>query len=212
VSVFLARKSRDVWQDLLMGVLLASLMTVGFTRMVAEARFIPSPSMAPTLAVGDRLIVDKLSYRIVQPKRGDIVVFKPPSGALGPAMTIDAAVPWVKRLIGLPGDRVEIRHGVLVVNAQACREPYVPEPVAYEWPRHIVPKGHVFVLGDNRNQSVDGHIWGMLPQENILGRVRLRFWPLSRAGGLDTPLVAFNHGDTVSGHLALGASRASLSR
>lgn len=149
---------------------------------VVEPRHIVSDSMAPTLLEGDRLVMDKLSYRYHPPRAGDIVV------CVLPAQTQRAqARPMpatIKRVIALPGQSVEVRDGQVFVDGQALREDYLQEPPRYTWGPARVPDGMLFVLGDNRNASSDSHVWGFLPQRNVLGRAWLRFWPLGRAAAL----------------------------
>ena len=151
--------------------------------MVAEARFIPSPSMVPTLAIGDRLVIEKVTYRLATPKRGDIVVFQPPNAvvALG---YMDTSIPWIKRVIGLPGETVAIAGGRVLVDGRAITDPYPSEVADYDMPERRVAPGQIFVLGDNRNHSIDSHIWGTVGVERVLGRACFRFWPPQRFGEL----------------------------
>lgn len=151
---------------------------------IAEARFIPSESMLPTLEIGDRLIVEKVSYRFASPKRGDIVVFNPPERAMGNGNA------FIKRVVGLPGETIDIRDGQVYIDDKALTEPYVMEAPRYPdpmWdalglPGGTIPKDKVFVMGDNRNNSQDSHVWGALPIENIIGQTVFRFWPPMRLG------------------------------
>ncbi|HSM81108.1 MAG TPA: signal peptidase I [Nodosilinea sp.] len=148
--------------------------------LIAEPRYIPSNSMDPTLHIGDRLLVEKVSYRWQPPHRGDIVVFFPP-----PQLTRLGYEPrqaFIKRVIGEPGQRVQVMQGQVWVDGEPLQEPYILEPPAYTLEPVTVPAGQVFVMGDNRNDSNDSHVWGGLPQGNIIGRARLRFWPLDRLG------------------------------
>lgn len=147
---------------------------------IAEPRFIPSNSMDPTLHIGDRLIVDKVSYRWQDPHRGDIVVFVPP-----PQLTelgYGQGQAFIKRVIGEPGHTVQVTRGQVLLDGAPLAEPYILEPPQYEMVPVSVPEGYVFVMGDNRNDSNDSHVWGVLPQQNIIGRAWLRFWPLGRLG------------------------------
>lgn len=178
---------------------IALLLAFGVRATVAEARFIPSESMLPTLEVGDRLIIEKASFtlsrllrRPEQLHHGDIVVFSPPKEALGPGEEGNA---FIKRIIGLPGDRLQVRDGQVFRNGQRLSEPYVQEEPYYRMPdpdnptahfhegrEVVVPPNNVFVMGDNRNNSKDSHVWGFLPIENIIGRAVVRFWPPTRLG------------------------------
>lgn len=159
--------------------LLLAVLVRGF---VAEPRLIISDSMEPALAYGDRLLMEKVSYRLRPPRAGDIVVFEPLPGVdRRGAHRVDA---HIKRVIGLPGQVVQVHEGRVLIDGQPLQEPYVAEPPAYEWGPARVPEDMLFVLGDNRNASADSHVWGFLPRRNVLGRVGLRFWPPGRAGGL----------------------------
>lgn len=165
---------------------IALVLALFVREFVAEARFIPSESMLPTLEVDDRLFVEKLSYRFGLPERGDIVVFTPPARAAGGA----GKNAFIKRVIGLPGDRIAIRDGRVWIEGRPLEEPYLNEPPRYPdpdmealgLPQGRVPAGAVFVMGDNRNNSQDSHVWGPLPIQNIIGRAFFRYWPLGRLG------------------------------
>ncbi len=147
---------------------------------IAEPRFIPSPSMVPTLAVGDRLLIDKVSYRLHSPSRGDIVVFEPPPQLQEYGYRSSQA--FIKRVIGLPGQQVQVSQGRVYVDGEPLIENYILEEPQYEMPLVSVPAGQLFVMGDNRNDSNDSHVWGFLPIENVIGRAALRFWPIDKAG------------------------------
>ncbi|MBE9080085.1 signal peptidase I [Romeria aff. gracilis LEGE 07310] len=158
------------------------ILAFGIRQFVAEARFIPSGSMEPTLQIDDRLVVEKISYHFNPPERGDIIVFWPPEELTLPGTRRDA---YIKRVVGLPGDTVEITEGTVFIDGQALNESYIMAPPDYQWGPEVVPAESYLVLGDNRNQSYDGHAWGFLPKENIIGRAVVRFWPPDRIGGLD---------------------------
>ncbi len=147
---------------------------------VAEPRYIPSTSMVPTLEVGDRLIVEKISYRWRSPLPGDIVVFAPPPQLQELGYRPDQA--FIKRVVGIPGDLIEVKSGRVYRNQQQLREPYLAEPPAYTWGPITIPADCLLVLGDNRNDSNDSHLWGLLPREQVIGRAWFRFWPLSHLG------------------------------
>jgi len=179
-----SEKQQNPWIEGLQTVALSIFLALGIRQFVAEARFIPSESMLPTLEVDDRLVVEKISYHFNPPKRGDIIVFRAPQAALDAAhsTTKDA---YIKRVIGLPGDEVEVKEGRVFINGQVLEEDYIEAPPAYTWGPQTVPENEYLVLGDNRNSSSDGHVWGFLPRESIIGRAVVRFWPLQRIGGLD---------------------------
>ena len=161
---------------------LAVALVVALTMrlFIAEPRYIPSNSLDPTLYIGDRLVVDKISYHWQSPHRGDIVVFAPPPQL--PRLGYEPGQAFIKRIIGEPGQTVQVAQGQVLVDGQPLQEPYILEPPAYILDPVTVPEGQVFVMGDNRNDSNDSHVWGGLPQGNIIGRARLRFWPLDRLG------------------------------
>ena len=167
----------------LVAIALAIAITVRF--FIAEPRFIPSPSMVPTLAVGDRLLVEKVSYHLHLPHRGDIVVFQPPPQLQEYGYRASQA--FIKRVIGLPGQQVQVSRGKVYVDGNPLNEDYILESPQYEMPTVEVPSGSLFVMGDNRNDSNDSHVWGFLPVQNVIGRALLRFWPLEKFGsvGLD---------------------------
>lgn len=125
-------------------------------------------SMNPTLLNGEYLIISNFAYMLDEPERGDIIVFEHPRSDLN----------LIKRVIGLPGDTIEVNSGQVSVNGVPLQEPYIQAPPTYSssW---VVPADQYFVLGDNRNNSSDSHSWGFLPQENILGKALVVYWPPS---------------------------------
>ncbi|MDX2244958.1 MAG: signal peptidase I [Leptolyngbyaceae cyanobacterium bins.302] len=149
-------------------------LALGLHTFVAEVRYIPSESMTPTLQVGDRLIIEKLSYRIYAPQRRDIVVFKAPPKL--EAQHFHGTL--IKRIVGIPGDVVAVEQGRVYVNGEAITEPYVHTPANYSYGPVTIPSDQYFVLGDNRTHSYDSHFWGFLPRQNIIGRTIFRFTPL----------------------------------
>lgn len=163
-------------------VAIALVIAITVRLFIAEPRFIPSPSMVPTLAVGDRLLVEKVSYRLHPPQQGDIVVFEPPPQLQEYGYTASQA--FIKRVIALPGQTVQVTQGSLYVDGQPLAENYILEAPAYEMPPIEVPADSLFVMGDNRNDSNDSHVWGFLPAQNVIGRAVLRFWPLDKAGSV----------------------------
>lgn len=173
-------KTREYVETLVVAFVLAFVVRT----TIAEARFIPSESMLPTLEVGDRLIVEKLTYRFSPVERGDIVVFEAPPRAMGNGNA------FIKRVVGLPGERIDIRAGQVFINGDALKEPYILEAPRYpdpDWdalglPDGLIPQDAVFVMGDNRNNSQDSHVWGSLPLRNVIGQTVFRFWPPSRVG------------------------------
>lgn len=159
-------------------VVFAFILSWGLRSAVVEASIVPTGSMLPTIQLQDRVIVDKLLFKLSEIKRGDIIVFHP-------LREVDSSGdPWIKRIIGLPGETVEIKDGKVVINGTELSEPYELEKPDYSFKRITVPENSYFVLGDNRNNSLDSHYWGVLPAENIIGKTSLRYWPLDRFGYL----------------------------
>ncbi|MEB3829409.1 signal peptidase I [Phormidium sp. CCY1219] len=174
------QRQENPWVEALKTIGLSAILAMGIRHFVAEARYIPSGSMLPTLQINDRLIVDKLMYRFSDPQRGDIVVFSPTD-----ALKQNFKDAFIKRTIGLPGETVEVKGGTVYINGTPLREQYLDEKPSYHYGPVTVPEGQYLVLGDNRNNSYDSHYWGFVPRENIIGRAVIRFWPLNRIGDLD---------------------------
>jgi signal peptidase I len=160
---------------------LSLVIAFGIRTFVAEARYIPSGSMEPTLQINDRLIIDKISYDFLPPQRGDIIVFNPTQTLI--AENYHEA--FIKRIIGLPGDKVEVKNGLVYVNGSPLKENYIEDKPDYQWGPVIVPKNSYLVLGDNRNNSYDSHYWGFVPRNKIIGRAIIRFYPFNRIGFLN---------------------------
>ena len=160
------------------------VLALGIRQFVAEARYIPTGSMEPTLQVNDRLVVEKLSYYLNSPKRGDIVVFWPPAELTPEGQPRNA---FIKRVVGLPGDTVEVTDGQVFINDEPIEESYIKAPPNYDWGPKTIPDESYIVFGDNRNNSVDSHAWRepFLPEDQIIGRAVVRFWPLNRVGLLN---------------------------
>jgi signal peptidase I len=161
-------------------VAIALILALAIRIFVAEPRYIPSDSMLPTLHIGDRLLVDKVSYLFHQPQTGNIVVFEPPEKLQNQGYRKDQV--FIKRIIGKPGQTVRVAKGKVYINNKSLSEDYIAEPPAYELVSAPIPEKEFFVMGDNRNDSNDSHVWGFLPKQNIIGRAVFRFWPLDRIG------------------------------
>ena len=165
------------WRSLVLWLAVALLLRW----LVIEPRWIPSGSMLPTLQLQDRILVEKLRPRLQQPlPNGTIVVFHAPPVLVEAGYDPKAAL--IKRVVGQPGDAVEVRGGELLRNGTAVAEPWRQEPIDYSFGPITVPEGNVLVLGDNRNASLDSHIWGPLPREEVIGTAVFRYWPLNRFG------------------------------
>ena len=186
-----APERRPRWRETLETVVVALVLAIGVHAAVAEARFIPSESMTPTLAIGDRLIVEKISPHFAAPRRGEILVFYPPQHEpmeTGPGLrfvrwlgfTPDVA--YIKRVIGLPGETVAVHDGQVWIDGKALVEPYIKESPEYTMEPVKLPADQLFMMGDNRNNSQDSHVWGPLPIINVIGHAAVRFWPITRLG------------------------------
>ena len=145
---------------------LAGILFLGINAVSARVR-VDGFSMIPTLEDGEFVLVSKLNYRFGDVERGDIIVFHYP---------MDPEQELIKRVIGLPGDTVNVQNGIVSVNGQSLEEPYIAAAPAYtgEW---MVPDEHLFVLGDNRNDSSDSHSWGYLPFDKVVGKAVVIYWP-----------------------------------
>ncbi len=161
-------------------VAIAVAIAVVIRLFIAEPRFIPSNSMDPTLHIGDRLLIEKVSYRFHGPHYGDIIVFEPPPQLQAIGYRRDQA--FIKRIIGLPGDTITVHQGRVYRNNQPLEESYILAAPTYEMQAVTIPEDTLFVMGDNRNDSNDSHIWGFLPMDNVIGHATLRFWPLGDLG------------------------------
>lgn len=156
-----------------------SILWAGATALIiitfiARTFYIPSSSMVPTLKINDFIIANKFVYNFYRPARGDIVVFHPPEAAHSEGKD------YIKRIVAVGGDTVEIRDGVLFLNGLMKEENYTLEPIGYSLEKITVPKNSYFVLGDNRNNSADSHVWGFLPKQNIIGKAVLVIFPFNR--------------------------------
>ncbi|AFY35040.1 signal peptidase I [Calothrix sp. PCC 7507] len=168
------------WQENLTLVAIALVLAFLIRTFIAEPRFIPSDSMLPTLHTGDRLVVEKISYHFHPPATGDIIVFQPPAELQRRGYPQDQA--FIKRVIGEPGEVINVSNGKVYLNGQPLKEDYIAEPPNNPYPPVKVPEDEFFVMGDNRNDSNDSRYWGFLPRKHIIGRAAFRFWPLDRIG------------------------------
>ncbi len=188
-----AKRAKSGWRDTVetvIGAILIALITRG---AVAEPRYIPSGSMLPTLEINDRLIIEKISNYTQEIKRGDILVFYPPDAQPKERGPVNVTMRWlgltneeayIKRVVGLPGESIAVHDGKVLINGKAISEGYIKEAPAYEMAAVKVPAGHLFMMGDNRNNSADSHVWGPLPVNNVIGHASFRFWPPDRVGGI----------------------------
>jgi signal peptidase I len=176
------------WAAVVIGALVVALVVKTF---LFQAFYIPSASMEPTLSRGDRVLVNKISYDLHDVHRGDVIVFELDGEDVGP----DGIKDLIKRVIGLPGDMIETRDGVVYINDRAVDEPYLADGTVTGDPqdsqnpsieRQTVPEGHVFVLGDNRSNSADSRYpdRGPIPIDTIVGRAFVLVWPPGDVGTL----------------------------
>ena len=157
---------------LIYNLIVGALFLVVLHTSVVQISVVRGHSMEPSLWDGDRLLVDRVSYSIMEVKRFDVVVLRYP---------VDPTVDFVKRIVGLPGDRIRIEHGSIVVNGKLVRNAFKFVPDRAEMAELLVPHGQYFVLGDNRPISCDSREFGLVPASLLKGKVRARFWPLARA-------------------------------
>lgn len=165
--------------EVLQTVIMALVLYFVIDQVLGRVR-VENISMLPTLKAGEFILVNKLAYRVGEYHRGDVVIFHYPR---------DPHEDYIKRIIGLPGDRVLVQGGLVYINDRPLTESYISAPPSYtgNW---TVPEGQIFVLGDNRNQSSDSHSWGFVPGENVVGRALVVYWPLDNFQILNTgPIV-----------------------
>ena len=176
----------SLWKSVLVWALIALLVRW----LVVEPRWIPSGSMLPTLQLQDRILVEKIrpSLRLLKHdhlSRDSIVVFSPPTALIQAGYDPKAAL--IKRVVGQPGDQLEVRDGRLLRNGRQMEESWLSEPIAYDMSPVTVPSEQLWVMGDNRNASLDSHLWGPLPEKNVIGTAVWRYWPLQRFGPIRVP-------------------------
>jgi signal peptidase I len=176
------KKGSGFWRfllDILETVVLSVLLFLAINTISARIR-VDGFSMEPTLRNGEFVIVNKLAYQFGKPGTGDVIVFHYPR---------DPEQEYIKRVIGLAGDKVKIAGGQVLVNGKLIDEPYIAAPPRYEseWE---VPQDSLFVLGDNRNNSSDSHNWGPVPMQNVIGKALFVYWPPEQWGLIEHPIAA----------------------
>ena len=159
---------------------------------VIEPRWIPSGSMLPTLEIQDKILVEKVSPKIISKSdlskfRSKIIVFNVPQQLIDAGYKDDTAL--IKRVIGVPGDKIEVKDGKLYVNDIAQDNHIIDKNINYSLDPLIVPDKSLWVMGDNRNNSMDSHIWGFLPYEKIIGKAIFRYWPINKLGPIRFPVL-----------------------
>jgi signal peptidase I len=198
------RRRTPFWAELPLLVVVALVLAVLLKTFVVQAFYIPSSSMEPTLQVGDRVLVSKMSYWFREPVRGEVVVFQdggqPDQGgvagvfgslASGLGVTRGSERDFIKRIIGLPGETLEMREGVVYVDGEPLPEltasdgGYLSRPDLTDFGPITVEPGHYFMMGDNRPNSADSRFGlGQIPREDVIGRAFVIIWPVGSAGGL----------------------------
>jgi len=168
--------------DLLKTVLVAAILFFGI-RATVVPRIVLGQSMEPTLHNNEWVLLERVSYWFHGPERGDIVVFQAP---------LTPSEDYIKRVIGVPGDHVVVQDGNVSVNGHRLTEKYIAAAPDYRDDR-TVPRGELYVLGDNRDNSNDSHMWGLLPERNVVGRALAVYWPLSDFGLVSHPSYAGLH-------------------
>ena len=152
---------------------------------VLEPRWIPSGSMLPTLQIQDKILVEKITPKFslksnLSKLKNKIVVFNVPQELINAGYEADTAL--IKRVIGVPGDKIEVRGGNLYINDLVQNNYFFDKNINYSIGPFIVPEESLWVMGDNRNNSMDSHIWGFLPYKKIIGKAIFRYWPFERIG------------------------------
>jgi signal peptidase I len=158
-------------KDWIISILIAIVLAFFIRYFIVELYMVEGPSMRPTLVNGERLVVNKFIYRFKAPERGEVLVFRYPR---------DPSRDFIKRVIAVAGDTVEIKDGRVFLNGQLLNEPYILERIKGSYPIATVPEGHIYVMGDNRNNSEDSRFKdvGFVPLELIKGKAVTVFWPL----------------------------------
>ncbi len=159
---------------------------------VIEPRWIPSGSMLPTLQIQDKILVEKITPKITSKSnlsklKNKIIVFNVPEQLVEAGYESDIAL--IKRVIGVPGDKVEVKEGNLYLNDIAQNNYISDSNINYSTGPYVVPENSLWVMGDNRNNSMDSHIWGFLPYEKVIGKAIFRYWPFNKIGPIRFPAL-----------------------
>ncbi len=172
--------ARRILLEIIETIILALVLFVAINFLTARIR-VDGSSMEPNFHDGDYVIVNRMAYRLGDIQRGDVIVFPYP---------LEPEDDYIKRVIGLPGDRVAIYGGAVYVNGQPLIEPYIAEQPRSDLAEFIVPESYVYVMGDNRNESSDSRSWGPLKIDEIIGRAIFRYWPFTNMGVVEHPDLA----------------------
>tara|TARA_Y100001970_G_scaffold292516_1_gene434104 strand:- start:446 stop:1033 length:588 start_codon:yes stop_codon:yes gene_type:complete len=176
--------NKSIWQDI-KNIIIWIIIAFLIRWQILEPRWIPSGSMLPTLQIQDKILIEKYTPKLNKIlgkhfSSNQIVVFSPPEKLNDFGYTSNTAL--IKRVIATEGDSVEVKGGQLFVNNKRINEPWISRPINYEMDKIIIPKQSLWVLGDNRNNSLDSHVWGYLPEENVIGIAFWRYWPFKTFG------------------------------
>lgn len=201
---FTKEKIRAFLKETLETVVTVLIMVAVIRFFIGEPRLIPSGSMHPTLLEGDRLFIERITHFYKKPERTDIVVFYPPYENLSNTPwawftrltgLFNKDIAYIKRIVGVAGDKIDIMPDEtgkirVFLNNKCIEEDYILNGIVPQCRPEmncsiVVPQGHFFVMGDNRENSYDSRYWGFLPEDRVIGRAVFRFWPLNRVGGLD---------------------------
>lgn len=163
----MGKTARELFETFLVALVLALVVRT----FVVESFIVDGPSMQPTLESRERLLVNKLVYRIRGPRPGEIIVFRYP---------LQPSRDFVKRVLAVGGETVQVKDGQVVVDGRPVEEPYIVNRGRSDYPKMVVPPGYVFVLGDNRTNSEDSRVFGFVHEKFIKGKAFLRWWPLDR--------------------------------
>ena len=171
------KKESTAW-EIIKVIIISLLIVIPIRTWIAQPFIVEGASMEPNFHNGEYLIIDELSYAFGAPKRGEVIIFRYP---------LQPSEFFIKRIIGLPGETVEIKTGQVFVNDAVVPEQYLPKNLQTGPDKTVqLEDNQYFVMGDNRTASSDSRVWGPLPKKNITGRVFLRLWPIAKAGIVPT--------------------------
>lgn len=170
----MSKNAQEKYKEAVDSVVWAGVVALILIHFVVRSFYIPSGSMLPTLQINDFILVNEMIYEFTDPVRGDIVVFHPPGDYTGDKTDL------IKRVVGVENDLIQIIDGKLYLNDAVQNETFIKEPMFKEFGKITVKKGHIFVMGDNRNDSRDSRYIGQIPLENLVGRAEIIFFPFTR--------------------------------
>ncbi|MGI6487060.1 MAG: signal peptidase I [Syntrophomonadaceae bacterium] len=175
---------RNFLREMVSIIIIAFILATVLRMFIVEGRVIPTGSMVPTIQPKDRVMVCKFNYYFKDPQRGDIVVFEPPE-------ELGQKEDFIKRVIGLPGETLEVKDGKVYIDGKSLEEPYIMEEPNYEYGPVKIPEGALFVMGDNRNLSFDSHMWNAwLRESHLKGKAFMTYWPVNRITMLEREVIS----------------------